>query len=139
MGQTYSEFIPFQVTVAPGRRYWEDESTGVLLKTGQTVMIGPRQFRSNELRFALIRSQVLIKTGEAVFAFRANTVKVTPGPNNKNIVEDLNKLEAIITEVKQDEPKKHIPENIQKKEKSSKKEINASPKLDEIPDMEEIF
>jgi hypothetical protein len=136
MTETTKVFEPFTVTVQENRRYWEDESTGVMVKKGQFVKIGPRQFRSAELRFALIRSQVIITEGEAVFAFRENIVKITPGKNGKNIVEDMIKKE--IPEAKQDEPKKDIPKDIPKKEEPKKdhKKI-VKPSMDDIPDLEE--
>jgi hypothetical protein len=134
MTETQKEFVPFIVTVQEGRRYWEDETTGVMLKSGKFVEIGPRQFRSAELRFALIRSQVIITKGEAIFAFRENMVRITPGPNGKNIVEDMIKNKP---EVIQDEPKKDIPKDIPKEEikKDNKKIIK--PSMDDIPDLEE--
>lgn len=82
-------FQNFEVMLPEGKRYWEDESTGLVLKRGQTADVGPRQFRSAELRFALIRSQVLMKTGECKFAFRAQMVNIKPGENGKNIVMDI--------------------------------------------------
>lgn len=129
MGQVNEVFQNFQVTVPEGRRYWEDDSTGLIIKKGQIVEVNQRQFRSNELKFALIRSQILIKSGECVFAFKDHLVKVKPG-NNKNITIDLNgdKNEQIPIEVK-----KVI---LQEKAKEIKK-INKKPDMDDIPDLVE--
>lgn len=91
-------FQNFQVTIPEGKRYWEDDSTGLIVKRGQIVEVNQRQFRSSELRFGLIRSQVLIKSGQCQFAFKDHIVKITPG-NNKNIVVDL-EVQNETTEIK---------------------------------------
>ena len=91
MGQINEIFQNFQVTIPEGKRYWEDDSTGLIIKRGQIVEVNQRQFRSNELKFALIRSQVLMKSGQCVFAFKDHLVKVIPG-DNKNLVTDINEV-----------------------------------------------
>lgn len=133
--QVVDIFQEFQVTIPEGQRYWEDDSTGVIIKKGQLVTIGPRQFRSSELRFALLRNQVLIKSGQAQFAFRRKIVKVSPG-EKKNIIEDVG---DIVTPGIQNEKvntinKEKVQETISKKEV---KKINKKPDLDDIPDLEE--
>lgn len=79
-------FKEFKVTVPENRRYWEDDTTGVLVKRGQDVTITQRQFRSVELKTALLRSQVLVKEGECNFVYKDNLIKITPG-NDKNNIE----------------------------------------------------
>jgi hypothetical protein len=105
-------FEPFEIGLPVGRRYWEDESTGLSLKRGQTTIVQRKHARSAELRFALMRSQVLIKSGVHEFAFREKIVKVRPG-ENKNLIVDrgVNEeypiekaLEPIIIEEKPLEP-----------------------------------
>lgn len=106
-------FKDFKVTIPETRRYWEDDTTGVLIKRGQSVNIGPRQFRSAELKSALLKSQVLVQEGECVFVFKDNTVKMTPG-NQINIIEIIKgpeykpKEEVKIEEVKKEKPKNKI-------------------------------
>lgn len=91
-GKINEVFQNFQVTIPEGKRYWEDDSTGLIIKKGQVVEVNQRQFRSAELRFGLIRSQVLMKTGECTFAFKDTLVKIKPG-NNKNIVIDIKEVQ----------------------------------------------
>lgn len=102
MGKINEVFQPFQVTVPEGRRYWEDDSTGVFIKKGLIVTINPRQFRSNELRFALLRSQVLMVEGECSFAFRDKLVNVKPG-KGKNIIIDFDPITKENVDVKSKE------------------------------------
>jgi len=106
-------FKPFKVSIPIERRYWEDESTGVVIKQGQLVEIGPRQFRSSELRFALLRNQVLIKDGVAEFAFKDKLVRVTPG-KNKNIIIDV--------EENKNETEKNVEENKNEDKSDNKKD-----------------
>jgi hypothetical protein len=130
------KFETFKVTIPDNRRYWEDESTGVSIKRGQIVEIGPRQFRSAELRFAMIRSQVLVVEGKAVFAFRENMVTITPGKGANAIVsKNINS-----NEVTSNEPKKDIPKDIPKKEEPvqpKKVPVQTKKAIDDIPDLEE--
>jgi hypothetical protein len=79
-------FKEFKVTVPKNRRYWEDDTTGVLIKQGQTVTIAPRQFRSAELKSALLKSQVLVCEGECRFVYKENQMKISPG-NEVNTIE----------------------------------------------------
>lgn len=83
------EFKPFKVTIPDLKRYWEDESTGVIIKRGQTVEISQRQFRSYELKIAIMRSNVLLKE-KCRFAFKDQIIEASPG-NNKNLIKILNK------------------------------------------------
>ena len=86
-GNDIMEFTPFKIKTREPLRYWEDESTGVLVKRGHIVNIDNKKlFRSAELRFALIRSQLVMVEGHATFVFRGQIVKVTPGKDEKNIV-----------------------------------------------------
>lgn len=80
-----TEFTPFKVTVPDVVRYWEDESTGVIIKRGQVVTINQRQMRSMELKFALMRNRVLMTEGQVIFAFKGQLVKLAPG-EHKNLV-----------------------------------------------------
>lgn len=135
------EFKTFKVTIPDSRRYWEDDETGVSIKKGQIVEIGPRQFRSAELKFALIRSQVLMVSGKAVFAFRENMVTVIPGLNGKNIIESVNITEpakiSIKPEVKHELKKDFSKDNSKNTNKKEEiKKINKIPDPDDIPDMD---
>jgi hypothetical protein len=126
-------FKPFEITLPPGRRYWEDDATGVLVKQGQTKTIGQRDFRSVELRFALMRSQVLIKTGEVVFAFKDNIIKLTPG-ENKNLITIVSGPEAIkAPEVQNEIPKENVAKVSIKEETKKNKKVKVD--MDDIPDM----
>lgn len=142
--QVLDIFQNFQVTIPEGKRFWEDDSTGVTIKQGQLVTIGPRQFRSAELRFALLRNQVLIKSGVAQFVFKEKVVKVTPG-NKKNIIEELGDrklsdvkvVETKVPEVKNEQAHIEIKKPILQEKAKEVKKINKKPDLDDIPDLEE--
>jgi len=91
IGQPATEFKNFMVTVPEGRRYWDDDTTGLMVKKGKPAEINTRLFRSAELKFALVRNQLLIISGECVFAFKNKMIKIVPG-KNKNIIIDLDEV-----------------------------------------------
>ena len=103
-GNINDEFQNFFVKLPEGKRYWEDDGTGLIIKKGQTAEVNRRQFRSSELRFGLLRSQVLIESGQCVFVFRDKLVKVTPG-DKKNIIVDL-------VEIQNEKETKPVEENV---------------------------
>lgn len=79
-------FKPFKVKVPDNRRYWEDDTTGVVVKRGQEVEINQKDFRSSELKAALLRNYVLIVEGECEFAYKENIVKIKKGKESENSV-----------------------------------------------------
>jgi hypothetical protein len=105
-------FKSFKITVPENKRYWEDDTTGVVVKRGQVVEINQRDFRSSELKSALLRNWVLIVEGECEFVYKENIVKMTKG-------EDGNKRE-IISGPEYEETKKEEIEKIKKPDKNKK-------------------
>ncbi len=110
------EFKPFKVSCPENRRYWEDEGSDILVKRGAIVQINSRHFRSRELRFALLRSQLLLVEGECWFAFREEIVHIRPGKNNKNYVISITKdgksTEVVFGDGSIPQPKPQVPEEL---------------------------
>lgn len=80
------DFESFTVTVPDNVRYWEDESTGIIVQRNKPpITINSRQFRSSELRFGLMRNRVIIKDGDCKFVFKGQIVEIKPG-NQKNLI-----------------------------------------------------
>lgn len=141
------EFKPFVVTVPETCRYWEDESTGVLIKRGQDATIGARQFRSTELRQGLFRNRVLIKSGEAKFVYKNSMITISEGTDGKNKITETDlfpseelKNESKKTEVKIEEPKIEIEKKIEQPIHKDVRKVfhkkEAKPLIPEFDEME---
>ena len=80
------DFEKFTITVPENVRYWEDESTGIIVQRNKPpVTINSRQFRSHELKFGLLRNRILIKEGECRFVFKGQIIEAKPG-DHKNLI-----------------------------------------------------
>ncbi|TRZ48103.1 MAG: hypothetical protein D4S01_10985 [Dehalococcoidia bacterium] len=133
-------FKEFKITVPLNRRYYDDDTAGLLVKQGQVVTVGQRHFRSAELRSALLKSQVLIVEGECLMAFKQNMMKISKGEDQLNKLEiisgpefDAKKEESkeeVAPEVVVEEPKEVIVEDV-KIEMPLKTAINVKSKISE--------
>lgn len=123
-------FKEFKVTVPDNRRYYDDETSGVLIKRGAIVPIGQRQFRSVELKHALLKSQVLIAEGECRFVYKDNLLRITKGENQKNLIEVIEGPEKAKEVVQKIEVKEVVPE-VKIEMPLQKEAINVKTKISE--------
>ena len=131
-------FKPFIVTVPETCRYWEDDSTGVLIKRGKDVEIGLKQFRSIELRQGLFRNRVLIKSGEAKFVYKGSMITISEGTDGKNKITevDLFPTEAFENEKLEIKNNKKIEEPIHKNNGKVFHKKESKPIIPEFDEME---
>jgi len=121
-GNILGEFTPFKIKIPENVRYWEDETTGVLIRKGKEHIVRQQQFRSAELKFGIMRNRVLLADGEECkFAFKGQIVHVKSG-KTKNLITVIQGLEKGKIISKESTKNKEKPK-LDKSEKNINKDI----------------
>lgn len=134
------DFQPFEVTVRPNLRHWEDPDTGFeVFSNREPGVVHLKSFRSKNLRDALIKNHLLITKGKCMFAYRGSFMIIEGGKeeNKRTIIDDPKKeLPKIVGAKKASESKveeKKEAEKPKPKLKKEKEDEYSAENVDEIP------
>lgn len=77
-----------KVKCREGLRYFDEESMGFMIKSGQIMDLHEKFLRSNEIKSAIIKGHLILVEGETRFVFKDDILTITPGDKGNYVVGD---------------------------------------------------